>query len=563
MASLPLRPSLPAPGAAANHRADGLKKARETYAWDWSWPPGCATLRRLPKEDRYGLDFIAETAALQLRVRANRTALVVEGAELGGWTPASVEHALLHPTDVTEEIARGAPTTHPDSIEDYAKYFALLPSPPLATRLSAHPEDADSLFAWQRVAGANPMALRRASRRPEELDAPPALDAALARAHDLGRLFEVDFSLLHGVTTNRYLDRQKYLCGARGWFSSEGGPLRPMAVQLEPGGRAFTPADGVAWTMAKYCLQVTDANVHETMEHLGATHMVMEAIGIAARRQLAPSHPVRLLLEHHLVGTFAINESAKTSLVAPEGVIDRVFGARIDLAAGLVRVALDRFSLQDCAPAQALRARGVDDREVLPEFPYRDDVLRVYGAIERFVERYVRIYYADDAAVSADIELRAWVAEVGSPIGGNLRGVRPVETIAELVTWTANAVHIASAQHAAVNFPQYDCFGWGANAAGACWAPPPRGEATEAELLAMMPAWDCLMLQTDSVYQLAGVYYGRLGEYRFVDPRAVAEVARFIDELRTVERAIEGDDQGRRLSYPYLLPSKIPPSINI
>lgn len=567
MASLPPRPSLPAPGGAsgpsAAHRAELLRQARETYVWDWSWPPGCATLRTLPKDDRYGLDFIAETAALQLRVRANRTALALEGVERRGWTPATAEHALLHPVDVTEEIVRGAPTTHPGAIEDYAKYFALLPEPPMVRRLRERPADADLLFAWQRVAGANPMALRRASVRPAELRASPALDVALARALDAGRLFEVDFTLLHGVAANRYLDRQKYLCGARAWFTSEGGPLQPLAVQLEPGGRAFTPLDGAAWTMAKYCLQVADANAHETMEHLGATHLVMEALGIAARRQLAPAHPLRLLLEHHLVGTFAINASAKTSLIAPEGVIDRVFAARIDLAAGLVRASLNSFSLQDCAPATALRARGVDDRETLPEFPYRDDVVRVYGAIERFVERYVRIYYADDAAVRADVELRAWVEETGSPIGGNLRGVRPVETLADLVTWVANAVHIASAQHAAVNFPQYDCFGWGANAAGACWAPPPRGDATEAELLALMPPWDCLMLQTDTVHQLAGVYYGRLGGYRFVDPRAAAEAASFLNDLGAVERAIAQDDPARRMSYPYLLPSKIPPSINI
>ncbi|MEZ4390312.1 MAG: lipoxygenase family protein [Polyangiales bacterium] len=561
-------PSLPT-DADAEPRQALLRKVRESHSWDWSWPPGCATLRRLPSGDRYALGFIAESIALQGRTRQNRAALSLDGTLLPADPPPPAKGDWVVAFDNLGDIAADAPTSHPRSIDAYADYFVELPRPPLVDRLRARPEDADALFAWQRVAGANPMTLRCATRLPDDFAVSDALwqrvvgRSSLAATMDEGRLFEADYTLLHGAITNRYLGRQKYLCGARGLFTTASGPLLPVAIQLEPGGRVFAPGDGAAWSMAKYCLQVADANVHETMEHLGATHMVMEAVGIAARRQLAAAHPVMVLLEHHLVGTFAINESAKTNLIAPEGVIDRVFSARIDVAASLVRVALDRFSLQDRAPSLELRARGVDDPSRLPEYPYRDDALRVYGAIERFVEGFVRAYYPDDAAVRGDPELRAFVGELGSPIGGALRGVRPVETVDALVTLLSNVVHVASAQHAAVNFPQYDCFGWGANAAGACWAPPPGEGATEAELLAMMPTWDCLMLQTDTVFQLAGIYYKRLGDYALRDPRLDDLVARFNADLADVERRIEADDAGRRMSYRYLLPSKIPPSINI
>ncbi|MFO0627019.1 MAG: lipoxygenase family protein [Polyangiales bacterium] len=569
MTLIPELPSLPDADPLAARRARSLADGRSTYAWDWSWPPGCATLRALPERDRYPVRFIADTASLQVAVRANRLALTLDGVERPARSPDPADPDPLNPHDLTDEIVRGAPTTHPASVDDYARYFVRLPVPASLTQRRANPADGDLQFAWQRVGGANPMSLRRCARLPDDLALPATLwdrvvgTRSLAATLDEGRLFEVDFTLLHGVATNRYLDRQKYLSGARGVFTSVKGPLQPVVIQLEPGGPVYAPGDGVAWEMAKYAFQVADANVHETMEHLGATHMVMEALGIAARRQLAPQHPLRLLLEPHLAGTFAINHSAKTSLIAPEGVIDRVFAARIDLAAGLVRASLDRFSLQDCAPAQRLVARGVHDRETLPENPYRDDIVRVYDAVAAFVDAYVRIYYPDDAAVQRDPELRAWVAEVGSPIGGNLRGVRPVERVADLVTWMANALHIASAQHAAVNFPQYDCFGWGANAAGACWAPPPGAHPTDADLLAQMPPWDCLMLQADTVYQLAGVYYGRLGDYALLDPRAAAAAASFQSALRDVERAIDADDAARARPYPYLRPSKIPASINI
>jgi hypothetical protein len=71
------------------------------------------------------------------------------------------------------------------------------------------------------------------------------------------------------------------------------------------------------------------------------------------------------------------------------------------------------------------------------------------------------------------------------------------------------------------------------------------------------------MLQTDTVYQLAGVYHGRLGDYELGDPRAAQAVARFQAALREVEQDIAAAEATRAWSYPYLLPSKIPPSINI
>lgn len=564
--------SLPEDESNPDARAASLRRDRDAYVWDWSWPPGCATLRRLPDDDRYPPRFIALTAELQVKVRANHASLAFANLDAPPPLPARHEDLARTLFSAAESFHVGAPRTRPDAVADYADYFARFPAPPLLDRLRAHPDEADLLFAWQRVGGANPMSLRRIARLPEGLAVADAqwqaavgagsLDAAL----DDGRVFAVDFTFLHGAPCTAYLGRQKYLCGARGVFTTAGGgALRPVAIQLEPGGTVFSPADGVAWAMARYCLQVADANVHETMAHLGSTHMVMEAVGAAARRQLSASHPLRVLLEPHLVGTFAINESAKTSLIAPEGTIDHAFAARIDVAAGLVRTALNGFVLQDRAPALELAARGVDDRERLPEYPYRDDVLAVYGAIVRFTEGYARAWYRDDAAVARDPELRAWVAECGSPVGGALVGVRPVETVADLATWLANILHIASAQHAAVNFPQWPFFGWCANTAGACWAPPPRAVADGAAgALGLMPPWDCAILQSDTVFQLSGVYYNRLGDYGLqLPPRARGAADAFAKELAAIDARIAEADGTRRLPYPFLRPSLVPASINI
>ncbi len=563
-------PSLPAQARDPEARARELTQAQEDHEWDWSWPPGCATLREVPRGDRYTLPYVARIAELSLEIARNHSKLALDSAERAGPPPLPTSGADLERGffAAAEAFHAGAPRVRPAAISEYAGYFAASPPPPLVARQQQDPSSADALFAWQRVAGANPMSLRRITALPDDF---PLTEAqwhatigarSLAAALDAGGVYAVDYTMLHGAPATRYLGRQKYLCGARAIFASQAGALRPVAIQVEPGAPVVTPGEGWDWQLARYCFQVADANVHETMEHLGSTHMVVEAVAVAARRQLASDHPLRRLIEPHIAGTFAINNSAKTSLVAPGGVIDRVFAARIDVAAGLVRAAIDGFVLQDRAPRRELRSRGVEDPSLV--YPYRDDVSAVYEVIERFAEGYVRLYYASDAVVAEDTELRAWVAEVGSPIGGALRGIRPVETIAGLTEWMANIIHLASSQHAAVNFPQYPFFSWGVNTAGACWAGRPAGPATEADLLALMPPWDCVILQADTVFQLSGVYANHLGDYSaFMDLEVGGVIRQFQRDLSAVELDLQQADQGRLLSYPFLRPSLVPASINI
>jgi arachidonate 15-lipoxygenase len=544
----------------------------ETYEWDWSWPPGCATLRRVFPRDGYPLDYVPHAAKVIVELTRNRGRMAIEG-----FREAPPPHVPTNPDELRgglwraiDDLAAGAPTTRPTTMAGYLHYFTTIHHPAIVERQTRDPAAADRYFAWQRVAGTNPMSIHRVAKLPDdfavtEADWQRAIgEGSLAAALHDGHAYVVDYTMLHGAPATKYLGRQKYICGARGLFTSRRGELLPVAIQLEPGGKVVTPKDGVTWAMARYCLQVADANVHETMAHLGSTHMVMEAVGIAGRRQLGEAHPLRKLLDPHIAGTFAVNDSAKHFLTAPGGVIDRVFAARIDVAMSLVRVALDRFVLQDAAPAIDIAARGLDGDDLV--FPYRDDVAPVYAAIERFVASYVHLYYADDAAVAADVELRAWVAEVGSPIGGALRGIRPVETVAGLTQWMTNLVHVGSAQHAAVNFPQFPYYGWGASVAGSCWAPPPKldGSATEADLAALMPPWDCLLRQADTVYLLSGIYYRPLGTYTDLDDARVAPlVTRFKEELATIDATIAERDAARLLPYPYLRPSLIPSSINV
>ncbi len=470
------------------------------------------------------------------------------------------------------EVARGMTAAQPSSLEDYGRFYNSLEAPPAWKRW-----DDDRFFAWQRIAGVNPMVLRRVEALPAHVavgereyqravPGPGSFAAALAE----GRVFACDYGLLAGTACGATNGRRKWLPAPYAVFASVDGALRPVAIQVSATrpSPVYTPADGVSWRIARLGVQCADANHHELVAHLGHTHLVMEAVVLATQRQLHQNHPLHVLLAPHLERTLAINNSAATSLIAPGGAIDLIFAGTIEASVGIVKAALDGFTLPSASVPADLAARGLDDPRIIAEHPYRDDALLVWSAIRRFVEGYVRHYYASDAAVAADPELAAWTRELGSADGGRLQGIRPLETVAALAELMTIVVWTASAQHAAVNFPQYPYMSPAPNLVGAFWAEwPVEGVAgDDAAHLAVMPPYNMAMLQLATAYQLSSVRMNRLGHYpllHFRDRAVRALVDAFNTELQDAEKIIAARDEGRFVSYPYLRPSQIPASIHI
>ncbi|WP_163573490.1 lipoxygenase family protein [Fodinicola feengrottensis] len=56
---------------------------------------------------------------------------------------------------------------------------------------------------------------------------------------------------------------------------------------------------------------------HEVLTHLGFTHLMSEAVLVAAVRNLAANHPVAVLLRRHFEGTMSINKLAVELLIQP------------------------------------------------------------------------------------------------------------------------------------------------------------------------------------------------------------------------------------------------------
>jgi arachidonate 15-lipoxygenase len=218
---------------------------------------------------------------------------------------------------------------------------------------------------------------------------------------------------------------------------------------------------------------------------------------------------------------------------------------------------------------RVLAVAGVDDRSVLPDHPYRDDALLYWDAVRHWVADYLALYYPTNAAVAADLELRAWLAEVASPDGGRVHGVSPEDgrTVSGLTDVLTMVLFTCSVQHAAVNFPQYDIMSYAPRMPFAAYAPAPmaKGGATAADYMAVLPPLDVAELQMELGYLLGSVRYSTLGVYNprdFTDPRVAAPLVNFQTRLKDI--ALEIDERNRvRRPYTCLTPSGVPQSINI
>jgi len=567
-------PRIPQLDSRAAARAKQVARDRQRYAYDYSWPPGVAMPASLRRSDQW-------TAGYLLKALDANVAVVVNSAELRATLDVrdlkALEHRFLAGAEL---VSSKAPRERPASIAGYQEYFNHFERPPLVRLLNSAPWERDRAFAWQRLAGVNPMVIRNVTRLPDHFPVTEAHYAAaipggdtLAAAAAEGRLFLADYVALEGAATGTTSGRPKYMTAPLALFAVPSGAtaLMPVAIQCTqtPGEHApvFTPRDGFRWRMAQAFVQTADANLHEAVEHLGRTHLVMGAVCMGMRRQLAASHPLRVLLEPHVELTFAINDDARGGLIGRGGVVDRIMGGTIEATLGALKAGMDGFSLQDAAPRRALAARGVLDPAGLPEYPYREDAVPVWDAINGFVRGYVELYYVLDADVAGDMELRAWTDELGSERGGRLRHLRPVNTLEELIELITNVLFIASAQHAALNFSQFPYMGCVPNMAGACWGPAPTLATpdTADELLLRLPPWHIATIAADTAWQLSQIRINTLGDYghAFSDPLTAPLVRDFRAALDDVERAIRERELRRFLPYPFLLPSTIPASINV
>jgi arachidonate 15-lipoxygenase len=468
------------------------------------------------------------------------------------------------------------------TLEDYNNQFKVIPKPEIANRFQE-----DLIFAYMQVAGPNAGMLQQikqldsrlliSSEKYQEIAAEMMKTSdSLAAALQEGRLYLADYDLLSTVENGSFPNQQKYSATPIALFAvppanSSSRDLVPIAISCQQ--TIFTPLETGTWMTAKNILQMADSNYHELVSHLGRTHLVIEPF-IVATNHLPNNHLIKQLLKPHLQGTVLINFGAHKSLIAPKGVIDSLLAGTIESEQQLAIKAAQSYlhNFNKIAFPDLLNNRGVNNVEQLPIYPYRDDGTLIWNAIYKWVHGYLSSFYTNDGLILADRKLQNWSAKLISQKGGRLQNFGEdaegkIKTLDYLVKTISTIIFTASAQHAAVNFPQNGLMMYTPGFPLARYTPTPANCQVAEDFINGLPSLEKAKTQINILYLLGSIYYTKLGGYSTSfypeNQRVQAALQDFQSDLQQIEEQINQRNEARIMAYEYLLPSKIPQSINI
>lgn len=342
-------------------------------------------------------------------------------------------------------------------------------------------KQADHWFAWQRLNGVTRNLIRRVHEVPQQFDSVldtiqdnhPYLEGLTLSKHaQNGTLYTVDLTDVNMGEVKPAAPMALFTV----WKSKL---LMPVAINIDanlPNAEVFTPStvgtakDVRAWVNARIWFNMVDAQFHESITHLGFTHMLMDGVSVCMHRNLSDRHPIYKLLLPHFQYMHIINKNAQDDLIEPGGFVDK------DMYFGNIHMLklIARHNKNWTYPTNASIHASLNSREAndIPGYFFRDDALRLHRAINQFVSEYASHYYRNkDLNVHSDQEIQSFRQELVRPRSMNggggcgMNGIPEFDNIQNLVDVLTNFIYICSVEHSATNFPQYDQYAFPPNMA--------------------------------------------------------------------------------------------------
>lgn len=465
----------------------------------------------------------------------------------------------------------------PKNMEEYAQLFKVIGLPGVSTDYNQ-----DSVFTAMRTAGPNPLLIERYSmalpnfpvteKQYQFVMPGDTFEAAMKE----GRLYICDYKLLDILQTDPTAQPVKYAYAPIALFAAHKntGTLLPVAIQTQQKPGKDNPvylADGsYDWLIAKTIVEMADGNFHETVSHLGRTHLYIEPFVVGTGRNFSENHPIAKLLWPHFEGTLNINFLATKTLLSKGGAVDVLLDGTIESLLKLTVQGVEEYPFNDKFLPETFAERGVNE---LKDYAYRDDAMLYWNAIKKWVTGYLDAAYTQP--IGQDKELRAWYEDLVDPNGGRVKGFGenggPIATKNYLINALTMIVYTSSVQHAAVNFPQYDLMSYCPNMPLAAYSQFPKTAggnpvpAQAQDYLNILPPMGTALTQVNVGFTLGSIHYTELGDYesgQFSQPVTNGPLAAFKNDLQSIGETIRTRNTNRR-PYTPLLPEGIPQSINI
>ncbi|XP_054460533.1 polyunsaturated fatty acid lipoxygenase ALOX15B-like [Anoplopoma fimbria] len=439
----------------------------------------------------------------------------------------------------------------------------------------------DAFFGYQFLNGVNPILIRQCSTLPDIFPVSDDMvslsgQCSLAEEMKKGNIFLCDYKRLEGLKPNTINGKKQYLMAPLVLLHrTPDDELMPVAIQLKQtpadDNPIFFPTDSeYDWLIAKIFVRSADFNEHQLNTHLLRTHLLAEVFAVSLLRNVPMVHPLYKLLVPHTRYTLQINYLARNLLISESGVFSKFASSGGEGMKTLLKRSLSSLTYSSLCIPDDIAERGM---EAVPNFYYRDDGLKLWDIIHRFVKGVLSFYYKNDAEVQKDSELQKWILDIFehgflSQAGTGIP--QSFTTLAELVKFVTMVIFTGSGQHSAVNTGQFDYGGWMPNTPISLQQPPPttKGTTSEATMLQTFPDVNTTAQGMSVMWLLSRqssdmVPLGQYPEEHFSEKIPCKLIKDFQGELEVLSAAIKARNKNLEVPYTYMDPTVVENSVAI
>ncbi|KAJ3611003.1 hypothetical protein NHX12_021019 [Muraenolepis orangiensis] len=232
--------------------------------------------------------------------------------------------------------------------------------------------------------------------------------------------------------------------------------------------------------------------------------------------------------------------------------------------------ATDSLTYTSLCICDDIEERGL---EKVANFYYRDDGVKMWNIINKFVRGVLGYYYKNDSDVKQDPELQKWVEDIfehGFLSNENSKIPKELKTVEELVKYVTMVIFTVSAQHSAVNTGQFDYGSWMPNAPLSIQQPPPttRGASDRDSFMNSLPDVNATVNVMAALWLLSNqssdfVPLGQYPEEHFSELIPCEHIKVFQAELGRLSAFIKDRNIDLKIPYTYLDPELLENSIAI
>nr|XP_046229882.1 hydroperoxide isomerase ALOXE3-like [Scatophagus argus] len=440
----------------------------------------------------------------------------------------------------------------------------------------------NEFYGFQFLNAVNPNVIKRCSELPsnfpvtEEMVKPFLEEgSSLQKEMEKGHIFIYDQKKMDGIPTRVCNGESLHVAaGLCLFYLNPKNKLMPVAIQLQQQpseeNPIFLPSDlETDWLLAKMFIKNADAMDHQAVHHLMNTHFLTEVYTMATLRCFPEIHPLYKLLFPHFRYTLHINTGGRNTLFGPDGTLSTSslgYNGMIEL----MRRSLSELTYSSLCLPENITARGL---ESIPNFYYRDDGLKLWTIINRFVKAVVEYYYPSDDEVSKDTELQEWISEIFTHgfLGNKASGFpESFHAVSEVTKFITMVIFTATGQHSAVNNGQFDYCSWIPNCPLLLHKLPPttKGQSSMTTILESLPnvgetvSWAALLHLLSETYSDT-VLLGTYPEERFDELAPKQMMKKFQEELSHLSETIATRNSKLEIPYTYLDPAYVENSITI